>query len=73
MFARYIAVMILWLRTNLSYAFCYLELTDNPTPPVGGTLLGTTQAVQVGVAVLKICRGTGQNKVTYWTGYWTAA
>jgi hypothetical protein len=65
--------LVRWLNHCLSAFHCYLELTDAPMPPEGVTRLGTTGVVQVGCAILAICRGTGQSKVTYWAGYWDAS
>jgi hypothetical protein len=68
-----VQAFVFLLETALGCAGVDLTLTAAPTPPQGGTLLGTTAVVQTGVAVLTISRGTGQSKRTFWTGYWTAA
>ena len=48
-------------------------LGDAPVAPENGTLVGTTDVVQVGVVVLRLSRGTGPTLHNYWTGYWNAA
>jgi hypothetical protein len=68
-----VQAFVFLLETALGAAGVDLTLTAAPTPPVGGTLLGTTAVVQTGVAVLTISRGTGQSKRTFFTGYWTAS
>ena len=68
-----VQAFVFLLETALAAAGVDLTLTAAPTPPQGGTLLGTTAVVQTGVAVLTISRGTGPSKRTFWTGYWTAS
>ena len=68
-----VRAFVFLLQTALACAGVNLTLAAAPTPPQGGTLLGTTNVVQVGVAVLTITRGTGPAMRTFWTGYWTAS
>jgi hypothetical protein len=68
-----VQAFVFLLETALGAAGVDLTLAGAPTPPVGGTSLGTTVVVQAGVAVLTISRGAGQAKRTFWTGYWTAS
>ena len=68
-----VQAFVFLLETALGAAGVDLTLTAAPTPPQGATLLGTTDVVQTGVAVLAISRGSGQSKRTFWTGYWTAS
>jgi len=69
-FAIHNARLITLVNHCLAAFHCYFELTDTLVAPTGATLLGTTDAIQVGVIVLKISRGTGQLRINYWTGYW---
>ena len=68
-----VRAFVFLMKTALGCAGVDLTLAASPTPPQGGTLLGTTDVVQVGVAVLTITRGTGPAMRTFWTGYWTAS
>ena len=68
-----VRALVFLLETALACVGVDMTLDDSPTPPQGGTLVGTTDVVQVGVAVLKLSRGTGPAQHTYWTGYWTAS
>ena len=68
-----VRALVFLLETALAATGVDLALTAAPTPPQGGTLLGTTAVVQTGVGALAISRGTGPSKTTFWTGYWTAS
>ena len=68
-----VLAMVFLLTTALAAAGVSLSVGDAPNAPEGATLLGTTGAVQVGVLVLTITRGTGPALKTYFTGYWTAS
>jgi hypothetical protein len=72
-FVRHNARLITWVKHCLAAFHCYFELTVAGVAPEGATLLGGTDAVQFGVIMLKISRGTGQLRINYWTGYWTAS
>ena len=71
--AYLVQAFVFLLETALACVGVDMSLTAQPTPPEGGTLVGTTETVQVGVAVLKFSRGSGPSLHEYWTGYWTAA
>lgn len=68
-----VRALVYLLQTAVAAAGVDLALNDSPTPPQGGTLVGTTDVVQVGTAVLTFTRGTGPAMRTFWTGYWTAS
>jgi len=68
-----VQALVFLLETVLSAAGMTMRLDDAPTPPPGGTGVGTSDVVQAGVAVLTLTRGTGPSLHTYWTGYWTAS
>ena len=68
-----VQAFVFLLQTALACAGVNLTLADAPNAPQGATLLGTTGAVQVGVLVLTITRGTGPSLRTFFTGYWTAS
>jgi hypothetical protein len=54
-----VQAFVFLLQTALGCAGVDLTLAAAPTPPEGGTLLGTTDVVLTGVAVLTTSRGTG--------------
>jgi hypothetical protein len=68
-----VRAFVFLMKTALECSGVDLTLADSPTPPQGGTLVGTTDVVQVGTAVLTFTRGAGPAKRTFWTGYWTAS
>ena len=68
-----VRALVFLLETALGCAGVDLTLAASPTPPQGGTLLGTTDVVQVGVVDLAVTRGTGPALRTYFEGYWTAS
>jgi len=68
-----VRALVFLLDTALAAVGVDMKLASAQTPPQGGTLVGTTGVVEVGVAVVTLSRGTGQTLHTYWTGYWTAA
>jgi hypothetical protein len=68
-----VRALVFLLQTVLNAAGMSMKLVSAPTPPQGGTGVGSTAVVQSGVAVLTLTRGAGQALSTFWTGYWTAA
>jgi hypothetical protein len=67
-----VRALVFLLETALACVGVNLALADAPVPPEVGTLVGTTDVVQVGVVTLTLSRGTGPAMRTFWTGYWTA-
>jgi hypothetical protein len=68
-----VRALVFLLETALACAGVDLMLADAPVAPEVGTLVGTTDVVQVGVVTLKLSRGTGPTLQTFWTGYWNAS
>ncbi len=68
-----VRALVFLLETALAVSGVDLEITSAGTAPQGASLLGSTAVVQTGYVVQTFSRGTGPSKVTFWTGYWSAA
>ena len=68
-----VRAFVFLLETALAAVGVTMTLGDAPVAPENGTLVGTTDVVQVGVVTLRLSRGTGPTLHNYWTGYWNAA
>jgi len=68
-----VRALVFLLQTALAVAGVDLTVTTAVSAPPGASLLGTTAVVQTGYVVQTFSRGTGPSKVTFWTGYWSAA
>ena len=68
-----VRAFVFLLETALAAVGVTMTLVDAPVAPEKGTLVGTTDVVQVGVVTLRLTRGNGPTLETFWTGYWNAA
>jgi hypothetical protein len=68
-----VRALVFLLETALAAVGVTMTLSTAPVAPEGGTLVGDTGVIQVGVAMLTLTRGNGPTLHTYWTGYWNAA
>jgi hypothetical protein len=68
-----VQALVFLLETALAAVGVTMTLNEAPVAPEVGTLVGSTDVVQVGVVVLRLSRGNGPTLHNYWTGYWNAA
>jgi hypothetical protein len=68
-----VKALVFLLETALACVGVTMTLGEAPVAPETGTLVGTTDVVQIGVVTLKLTRGTGPTQQTFWTGYWNAS
>lgn len=68
-----VRAMVFLLETALAAVGVDMTLADAPVAPENGTLVGTTDVVQVGVVTLALTRGSGPTLQTFWNGYWDAS
>jgi len=68
-----VRAMVYLLQVALGASGMAMLVTSQAQPPSPGTNLGTAAVLGSPVRVLRIVRGTGQQQVVLWTGYWTLA